>query len=56
MDGLCSVMARATSRAFPGGVLNALVYETLLKVLIPLEAWQEAEAFVKVRFGLDGMR
>lgn len=29
--------------------MNALVYESVLRVLAPLEAWQDAETFVKVR-------
>lgn len=44
-------MTRAKAGVFTGGVLNALVYESVLRVLAPLEAWQEAEAFVKVGKG-----
>lgn len=42
-------MARAGNEVFTGGVMNALVYESVLKTLAPLEAWQDAEMFVKVR-------
>lgn len=48
VEGIQSVMARAGNEVFTGGVMNALVYESVLKTLAPLEAWQEAETFVKV--------
>ena len=45
------MMTRAGNEVFTGGVMNALVYESVLRVLAPLEAWQDAETFVKVRRG-----
>lgn len=41
-------MTRAGNEVFTTGVMNALVYESVLRVLAPLEAWQDAETFVKV--------
>ncbi len=41
-------MTRAGNEVFARGVMNALVYESVLRVLAPLEAWQDAETFVKV--------
>ncbi|CAM9805744.1 unnamed protein product [Scytosiphon promiscuus] len=47
VEGIQSVMARAANEVFTGGVMNALVYESVLRVLAPLEAWQDAETLVK---------
>ncbi|CAN0405435.1 unnamed protein product, partial [Pylaiella littoralis] len=47
VDGIQSVMTRAGNEVFTTGVMNALVYESVLRVLAPLEAWQDAETFVK---------
>eukprot|EP00903_Cladosiphon_okamuranus_P020297 g18626.t1 len=47
VEGIQSVMTRAANEVFTGGVMNALVYESVLRVLAPLEAWQDAETFVK---------
>lgn len=51
VEGIQSVMTRAGNEVFTGGVMNALVYESVLRVLASLEAWQDAETFVKVRGG-----
>ncbi|CAN0237526.1 unnamed protein product, partial [Ectocarpus fasciculatus] len=47
VEGIQSVMARAGNEVFTSGVMNALVYESVLKTLAPLEAWQDAETFVQ---------
>lgn len=49
VEGIQSVMTRAGNEVFAAGVMNALVYESVLRVLAPLEAWQDAETLVKVR-------
>lgn len=51
VEGIQCVMARAADEVFTSGVMNALVYESVLRVLAPLEAWQDAETLVKVRKG-----
>lgn len=50
VEGLCAFMDRVrdASESWGANVMDASVYEGLVKALAPQEKWREAEAFVQV--------